>query len=170
MANTELSRFALKNPNAAVPVLELDDGTTISECTAITEYIDNTFEGIALTGQSPKERAVVHMMNRRAEADVLDAVGGYFHHTTAGLGPELETYQNADWGLKQRDRAEDGMRYFDEVLAESTYVAGDNYSMADITLYAGLAFADFANVAIPEQCIHLRDWRERVSARAAIAG
>ena len=58
--------FTAKNPSAAVPVLELDDGTTISECTAITEYIDHTFEGIALTGRSAKERAVVHMMQRRA--------------------------------------------------------------------------------------------------------
>ena len=162
--------FRAKNPSAAVPVLELDDGTTISECTAITEYIDAAFDGISLTGASAKERAVVHMMNRRAEADVLDAVGGYFHHATEGLGPDLETYQNEEWGLKQRQRAEAGMQYFNEVLGQSDYVAGDSYSMADITLFAGLAFADFAKIEIPQSCTHLVAWRDKISARAAVAG
>ena len=74
--------FMAKNPSGAVPVLELDDGTTISECTAITEYIDHQYEGISLTGKGSKERAVVHMMQRRAEQGLLDAVGAYFHHAT----------------------------------------------------------------------------------------
>ena len=162
--------FKAKNPSAAVPVLELEDGTMISECTAITEYIDGAFAGTPLTGQSTKERAVVHMMNRRAEADVLDAVGSYFHHATAGLGPDLEVYQNQDRGLKQRDRAQEGMRYFDDVLRDNPYVAGETYSMADITLFAGLAFADFAQVEIPDHCTHLNAWRDRISAREAITG
>ncbi len=162
--------FIAKNPAAAVPVMELDDGTTISECTAITEYLDHAFDGISLTGTDAKSRAVVHMMNRRAEANLLDAIGGYFHHATPGLGPDLETYQNADWGQKQRERAIDGMRYFDQVLAEQEFVAGDAYSMADITVFAGLAFADFAQVTIPAECTNLSAWRNRVAQRPAIAG
>jgi len=162
--------FLAKNPMATVPVLELDDGTAISECTAITEYLDHSLSGICLTGTTAKERAQVHMMNRRAEAGLLDAVGGYFHHATKGLGPDIETYQNQDWGLKQRDRAVDGMRYFDSVLAEREYVAGKDYTMADITVFAGLAFADFAEIAIPADCTHLLAWRERVSQRPAVGG
>ncbi|MEM7281437.1 MAG: glutathione S-transferase, partial [Pseudomonadota bacterium] len=79
--------FRQKNPSATIPVLELEDGTTISECTAITEYLDHALDGISLTGKNAKQRGVVHMMNRRAEANLLDAVGGYFHHATPGLGP-----------------------------------------------------------------------------------
>ncbi len=163
--------FIAKNPAGTVPVLELDDGTTISECTAITEYIDHSYkDGTPLTGRDPKERAVVHMMQRRAEAEVLDAVGAYFHHATPGLGPDLETYQNRQWGEKQRERALSGMRYFDTVLAENAFVAGENYSMADITVFAGLGFADFANIAVPDECAHLLAWRARIASRPAVSG
>lgn len=160
--------FLTKNPLAGVPVLELEDGTFISECTAITEYIDNHLTGISLTGESAKQRAVIQMMQRRAEIMVLDAVAGYFHHATAGLGEQLETYQNEDWGLKQRERAAQGFDYFNTILADQEFVAGHSYSMADITLYAGLAFADFAQVKIPEQYTHLAQWRTRISKRPAL--
>ncbi len=158
-----------KNPAGAVPILELDDGSCISECSAITEYIDHTFEGIALTGSNAKERAVVNMMNRRAESMVLDAVGAYFHHATDGLGPELETYQNADWGQKQKEKATAGMKYFDGLLASNAFVTGENFTAADITLFAGLAFADFAKIEIPSDYAHLQEWRAKVAARPSIA-
>lgn len=162
--------FLAKNPSGAVPVLELDDGTTISECTAITEYIDHTFEGPSLSGNSPKERALIHMMQRRAEANLLDAVAAYFHHATPGLGPEVETYQNKEWGEKQKQRAVEGMHYFDRLLADQPYLAGADFSMADITAFAGLAFADFAKVDIPGDCANLQAWRRKVAARPSIAG
>lgn len=77
--------FLAKNPSGAVPVLELEDGTTISECTAITEYLDHVSGESALTGHTPKERATIHMMQRLAEANLLDAVSAYFHHATPAL-------------------------------------------------------------------------------------
>ncbi|MEM7223631.1 MAG: glutathione S-transferase [Pseudomonadota bacterium] len=162
--------FLAKNPAGTVPVLELDDGTAISECTAITEYIDHSFDGPALSGRSPRERAVIHMMQRRAEANLLDAVGAYFHHATPGLGPDMELYQNRDWGEKQKARALDGMRYFDGVLKDQPYVAGEAFTMADITVFAGLGFADFAGVDIPAECHNLVAWRQKIAARPSVAG
>ena len=162
--------FRAKNPDASVPCLELDDGTVISQCTAITEYIDAAFDGPSLTGQDAKERAVVHMMNRRAEAGLMDAVGDYFHHATPGLGPELETYQNEEWGEKRRETALSTMAYLDSVLSNSEFLAGDSFSVADITAFAGLAFADFAEIEIPAHLKHLMAWRETVAARASVAG
>lgn len=111
--------FTEKNPSAAVPVLELDDGTCISECPAITEFIDHYFEGPSLTGKSAQERAVISMMQRRAETMVLDAVSLYFHHATDGLGPALATYQNKEWGEKQKEKALNGMVYFNSTLSYS---------------------------------------------------
>ncbi|PZD73919.1 Glutathione S-transferase GST-6.0 [Acaryochloris thomasi RCC1774] len=162
--------FLAKNPLGAVPVLELEDGTTISECTAITEYLDHITGEITLTGRTPKERATIHMMQRRAESGLLDAGTTYFHHATPGLGPDLETYQCAEWGQHQRQKAVSGMHYFNEVLAKQDYLAGEQFSMADITAFAGLAFADFAKIDIPVECGHLQAWRERVSQRPSISG
>lgn len=160
--------FLLKNPGAAVPVLELDDGTYIAECTAITEYLDHLTGEPVLTGRTPKERAMAHMMQRRAEAGLLDAVGAYFHHATAGLGPEIERYQNRDWGEKSRERAHEGMVYLDRVLGTRSYLAGECFTMADITAYAGLAFADLVCLAVPEEHHHLLGWRARVAERPAV--
>lgn len=160
--------FLAKNPGGAVPVLELDDGTCIAECTAITEYLDGLDGNPTLTGRNPKERAVIHMMQRRAEAGLLDAVGTYFHHATPGLGPQLETYQCAEWGAHQKSRAVAGMKYLDGVLAKQPYLAGQSFSMADITAFAGLAFADFAKIDIPADCTHLKAWRARVAERPSI--
>jgi glutathione S-transferase len=110
------------------------------------------------------------MMNLRAEAGLVDAVGAYFHHATPGLGPQLETHQLPDWGRKQRARAQDTMRYLDGVLASQPYLAGDSFSMADITAFAGLAFADFAGVEIPDGLFNLNSWRSRVASRPSCGG
>ena len=157
--------FLAKNPAGTVPVLELDDGTTISECTAITEYLDHLAGEPVLTGRSPKERALIHMSQRRTEANLLDAVGTYFHHATPGLGAEIEGYQNKEWGEKQRERAIATMHRLNEILAEQPYIAGENFSVADITAMAGFAFADFCQIEIPENATHLKAWRDRVNSR-----
>ena len=161
--------FLAKNPSGLVPALELDDGTVISECTAITEYLDGISDTPSLAGSTPRERAVTHMMQRRAEAELLDAVGAYFHHATPGLGPDIETNQCSEWGHMQKERALSGMRYFDGVLASQDYVAGNQFSMVDITTFAGLAFADFAQIEIPADCANLLAWRGRMAERPSIA-
>lgn len=157
--------FLDKNPNGAVPVLELDDGTFISECSAITEYIDHAFDGPSLTGNDPKQRGVVAMQQRKIESNVLDAVATYFHHATDGLGPELETNQNKAWGEQQKQVALNGLHYANDLLAKHAYVAGEDFSVADITLHAGLVFAGFANIEIPLNLTHLIEWQQRVSLR-----
>ena len=162
--------FRAKNPDAGVPVLELDCGTCISECTAITEYLDHAHGEPTLTGTSPKQRAQIHMMNKRAESGLLDAVGAYFHHATPGLGPDLETYQNAEWGQKQKDKAVATMGYLDGVLQSQDYLSGDDFTMADITAFAGLAFADFAKIDIPDNLTHLKAWRAKVASRPSCEG
>src|SRR5262249_19234526 len=91
--------FMTKNPAApaaVVPVVALDDGTCIAEGTAITEYLDNVTGEPILTGGNARDRAVIHMMQHRTEATLLDAVATYFHHATPGLGPHIETYQNRE--------------------------------------------------------------------------
>ena len=168
-AEHKQAAFLAKNPSGVLPVLQLDDGTYLSESTAITEYLDNLDGDPTLTGKTPREKAMIHMMQRRAEAEVLDAVGNYFHNATPGLGPILQVYKNpewtdrAAWGNQQRDRALVGLKYFDGVLKNHGYLAGDSFSMADITLFAGLMFADAAGIAIPAEYTALSAWRSKVS-------
>ena len=161
--------YLAKNPDAVVPCLELQDGACISQCNAITEYIDAAFDGPSLTGQTPKERARILMMNLRAENGLLNAVGAYFHHATEGLGPDLEVDQCAEWGHRQKAVASKTMAYLDTVLADNAYLAGDSFSVADITAFAGLAFADFAKVDIPQDLSNLHAWRARIAARPSVA-
>jgi glutathione S-transferase len=160
--------FTAKNPAAAVPVLELEDGTCIAECTAITEYLDHVSGEPTLTGSGARERAVIHMMQRRTEAGLLDAAATYFHHATPGLGPHIETYQNKAWGEKNRERALEGMRYLDRVLDNRTFVAGDRFTMADITAYAGLLYADVAGIAIAPELTNLICWRANIAGRPSV--
>jgi glutathione S-transferase len=161
--------FIAKNPMAAVPVLELSDGTTIAECTAITEYLDHLEGEPTLTGKGALERARIHMMQRRVEAGILEPAVTYFHHATPGLGPDLEVYQNREWGERNRDRAIAGIHYLDGVLKESRYVGGPSFSVADITAFVGLSFAEMVGISIPPDCLHIGAWRARVAARPSIA-
>ena len=161
--------FREKNPSAAVPALELEDGSVLSECSAITEYIDHLDGAPTLTGTTPRERGEIAMRQRKAEADVLDAVAAYFHHATPGLGPDIEGEQVADWGELQKKRAESAFERFDALLGARDYLAGDKFSVADITLAAGLIFADFAKIEVPAELQNLTAWRARVSARPSFA-
>jgi len=157
--------FLARNYSGTLPVLELEDGTLISECTAITDNLDGA---PTLTGTTAREKAMIHMMNKRAEIELLDPVSVYFHHATKGLGPTVELYQNAEWGLRQRDKAIRGMHYFDSVLQTRPYVAGDTFTMADITVIAGLIFAGLLKLAIPAECETLLAWYAKVQQRPSV--
>jgi glutathione S-transferase len=157
-----------RNYSGTLPVLELDDGTFIAECTAITEYLDGLDGAPRLTGDTPLEKGVIHMMSKRAELELLDAISVYFHHATPGLGPEVELYQNAEWGLRQRDKAIRGMRYFDAVLRKQPFIAGDAFSMADITVIGGLMFAKLVDLPIPPECTALLAWHARMWERSSV--
>jgi len=161
--------FLARNPAGTVPVLELDDGTHIAECTAITEFLDHMNGMPVLTGATGRDRALIHMMQRRAEAGLLDAAATYFHHATPGLGPHIETYQCREWGEKSRERAIAGMRYLDQVLERQPFIAGARFTMADITTFAGLLYADIAKIDVPPELGRLRAWRARVSERPSIS-
>ena len=160
--------LATKNYSGTIPVLELDDGTLIAECTAITEYLD-TFDGApTLTGRTPREKGLIHMMSKRAELELQDAISVFFHHATPGLGPDVEIYQNKEWGLRQRDKAVRGMHYFDSVLRKQPFVAGEAFSMADITVIGGLIFAGLVDLPVPVECAALQAWYARMQERPSV--
>jgi len=160
--------FLAINYSGTLPVLELNDGTRIAECTAITQYLDSLDGRPTLTGETPVEKGIIHMMTKRAEIEFLDAVSVYFHHATPGLGPDVELYQNAEWGGRMRDKAIRGMRYFDNLLKDQPFVAGDTFSMADIAVLGGMIFASLVQLPVPEECMALRTWHARMQERPSV--
>jgi glutathione S-transferase len=161
--------FLAMNPIGKIPVLELDDGTVISESTAITEYLDNLDGNPTLTGKTPREKGLIHMMQRRVEMMVLEAIDDYFHYGTPGLGKALRPWRMPDWsgakewGERRGAQAVQNMPYFNDILAKKPFVAGDAFSMADISLWAALAFADAIGLPIAPELTALAAWRSKVS-------
>ncbi|QJD90590.1 glutathione S-transferase family protein [Duganella dendranthematis] len=166
--------FLAKNPNGVVPVLELDDGTYISECVAITEYLDNLDADPVLTGKTPREKAMIHMMQKRADDWMIDGIGIYFHYATPGLGDALQPFKapewagRKEWGERQLEKFKNGLRYFDGILAKTPYLAGDQFSMADITVYAALLHAAFLNITVTDEYPALKAWQAKVAERPSV--
>ena len=165
-----LAAFLARNPDGAIPVLELDDGTHLAESAVIAAYLDESVRAPgtpSLVGEDARTRAVVALEQRRVERGVLDALATWFHEGTSGLGDARQDRCQA-WGLRQRAVAEAGMARFDALLRTRDFVAGTAYSVADIALYAGLGLADYLGVPIPETHEALHAWRRTVAARPAV--
>jgi len=165
--------FLEKNPSGTVPILELEDGTIITESTAITVYLDNLDGDPILTGGTPLDRATILMMQHRAEAFVIEPVGIFFHFGTPGWGTELPKHKwpeweaRGEWARREADKAREGLRWFERLLATRPYVTGERFTMPDITLFAGLYFAKAVDL-IPDGLPALTEWHARVSELPAI--
>ena len=144
-----------KNPSATVPFLELEDGTCISECAAISRFVETQHPEPALLGETAEEQGTVDMWQRRVEDGLFNPILTYFHHATPGLGV-LELYQNKEWGEKSKERAAETMQWLDRELGEKPYVAGDTFSIADITALCGVDFCKFVDLDIPPDCANLQ--------------
>ncbi|WP_375203887.1 glutathione S-transferase family protein [Hyphococcus sp.] len=166
--------FLKMNPIGKTPVLELEDGLCISECTAITEYLDNLDGAPSLTGATPREKAVIHMMQRRVEIMLMEPIDDYFHYATPGLGAALKPWRMPDWaGAKdwaerRGSYAVANLPYWDGILNETPFLAGGRFSMPDITLLAALDFAKGAGLKIAPNLAALAGWRSRVKDLPAV--
>lgn len=168
------SAFLKKNPSGVVPLLELDDGTLIGECAAITQYLDNLDGNPILTGKTALEKALITQATKRADDQLIDGVGVYFHHATPGLGERNKAYKNSgwalrkEWGVKHGEKALAGMKYFNDVLMTQPFVAGDAFSAADITVFCALIHADYAALPIAAELTALHEWRARIAERPSV--
>ncbi len=152
------------NPFQIVPALELDDGSTLTESIAICRYLEELHPEPALFGATARERAEVEMWQRLAEFQLLFTIAQVFRHTHPAMR-EMENPQVPAWAEVNRAKAETAMRRFDAALASRRYLAGERFSVADITALIALDFTKPARLAIPEGLAHLGRWREEVSAR-----
>ena len=156
--------FLAKNSLGQLPVLELDDGTTLSESVAICRYFEETVPEPPLFGRSTIERAQVEMWNRRIEIELLLPTIDVFVHTHPFWVGKRE--QMPDWGLRQRAHLVERMRWLDGELQGRTFIGVDRYNIADITAQVALLTARGAcGLPIPEDHKNLARWWGAVSKR-----
>lgn len=158
--------FTALNSFQRVPVLVLDDGGTISETMAICRYFEALHPEPALFGRTPKEQGLVEMWNRRAELNLMMPVAQAFRHLHPAMAT-LEVPQVAQWGEANKPRALDALAKFEEALASSRFVAGDAYSVADITLLVAIDFMRPARIERPASFVNVARWYDEVKARAS---
>lgn len=119
-------------PNSRVPALQLDDGTVIMESTAICRYLESLFPDPNLFGESPMEIASIEMWQARIHNELMIPLAMGFRHLHPAMS-SLEI-QNKEYGETQKKMGIKSLEYFNGVLAESEYVAGDRYTFADIQM------------------------------------
>jgi glutathione S-transferase len=156
--------FSAVNPFQLVPVLELDDGSEIAESMAICRYLEELQPAPPLFGSTPRERAEVEMWQRLAEFQLLFTVAQVLRHTHPAMR-EMESPQVPEWAESNRAKALTAMRRFDAALAGRRFLAGDVFSVADITGLVALDFTRPARLPIPEDLSNLCRWRDEVAAR-----
>jgi glutathione S-transferase len=146
--------FRQKNPMGNLPVLELDDGTCISETIAICRFLEALSPEPRLFGESPVEIATIEMWNRRAEFSFylpIEFAGGF-------LGEDV--------ARGARQRVDKTMRLFDSELASRRFIAGETLSVADITTKVAIDFGvRFNQIAVPEDLKNFRRWNAEMDLR-----
>jgi len=172
MAEREHKRpaFLKMNPSGRVPVLELDDGTFLSETIAICRYLESQYPDPPMFGVGPRDQANVEMWQRRVELEILLPTSHYIRHTTPAL-QRMEPVQVPEWGYLCLERVLDGLRLVDRQLADNEYVTGSRFTVADVTLVLQLlGMPGELGVKVPDDCSHLTRWLELVYERPSVRG
>lgn len=152
------------NPLQRLPVLELDDGTILTESIAICRYFEELQPEPPLFGTDALGKAQVEMWQRRVEWNLYFPVSQAFRHIhTAMKGWEVP--QIPEWGEANKPKAIWFMRFLDQELSGRRFIAGDAYSVADITGMISIDFLKPARIAIPDDLENLRRWYLEVAAR-----
>lgn len=158
-----------RNPGGQLPALELDNGSVISEVTAICEYLDETVGDGSLVGKSPAERATTRMWTRRLDLKICEPMANGFRFAE-GLGlfeGRMRCIPEAADGLKAT--AVDGLQWLEGLMGDKPFVAGDQVTMADLLLFGFVDF--FATVGQPldPSLGKLSAWFSRMNERESAA-
>jgi glutathione S-transferase len=152
------------NPLQRMPALVLDDGTVITESLAICRYFEALQPDPPLFGRGAKEAALVEMWSRRVENNFFATVAAVFRHLHPAM-KDLEVPQVPAWAEANKPRVTWFLELLDGELAKREFIAGDNFSIADITALCTVDFMKPARLTIPEGAANVRRWHAAVSAR-----
>lgn len=155
--------FLAKNPMGGLPVLELDDGTCIAESLVICEYFEDLHPEPALIGRTPLERAITRMWERRMELEVMGPLLSAFRNSSAFFKGRIP--QVPEMVEPSRATTAKRLSWVDGLLGEREFIAGDRYSIADITLFCTLDFGGKVGEAYDTSLKNLSRWHEAMRAR-----
>jgi glutathione S-transferase len=162
--------YLAKNPTGGLPSLQLDDGSILSEITAICEYLDETApSGPSLIGTTPQERAETRMWTRRIDLGIAEPLTAGFRYAE-GLkmfSSRMRCIPHAADDLKAI--AKDKLTWLDGQMAGRTFICGDRFTLADIFLFAFLQFAAVVKQGLDPANANLAAWYERMAARPSAA-
>ena len=159
--------LSTKNPLQRLPILELDDGTILTETIAICRYFEELYPQPPLFGTAALERAQVETWQRRVELNFFLPVAFAFRHTHPAM-KDWEVPQMPEWGEINRPKAQEFLVLLNDALADRPYIAGAHFSVADITAYITVGFMKPAKIAMPEGLTHVQRWYASVSERPAM--
>ncbi|HCC44108.1 MAG TPA: glutathione S-transferase [Gammaproteobacteria bacterium] len=155
------------NPTGTCPALEMDDGSVLSEITAICEYLAERQGGSALVGETAEDRAMTRMWVRRIDLGILETLTNGFRYSE-GLPifkDRMQTIPEAAPGLKSI--AQEKITWLDAEIAGKDYVCGDRFSLADIMLFCFLEFGGQVGQPLNEANSNIMAWYDRVASRAS---
>jgi glutathione S-transferase len=154
---------------ANVPMLEMDDGTAVTESVAICRYLESVFPEPNMFGRDPRETAIIEMWARRAEmmlATPLMMTVRHSHPALAALEKQIPEIADSN-----RAGATRSLKVFDRRLGESAFIAADRVTIADILAACSIDFSRMAKFAIPDEMTNVKRWYAAMMARpAALAG
>ena len=156
--------FLKINSLGQVPVLELDDGRHLTESIAICRYLEHLHPDPALFGKTPVDQAFVEMWSRRMELRLFNAVGDIGLHEFEFFKDHVE--QNAAYAASRRRDFDQRLRWLDmELSDERPFLAGEAFSVADITGMAMLMITGFAGINVPDELARVKRWEISMRAR-----
>jgi glutathione S-transferase len=161
--------FRAKSPLARIPALELDDGRVLTETRAICTYVEGLHPEPNLMGEDATERAFIEMADRRVEWYFMLPIGNCIRHTHPGLAP-LEQPQFPEFGRSQGEKLRETAAWLDAELQRQPWIAGQRFTIADITAFCALEFAKLMRFSAGEQgYAALQAWRDRMAQRPSAA-
>ena len=160
--------FSSMNPWQRVPVLILDDGTAIAESVAICRYFEELQPEPALFGRGAVGRALVEMWSRRVELGLFAAVASVFRHLHPKMS-RLEAPQVSAWGEANKPKVAEMLDLIDARLGQVRFIAGEDFSIADITALVAIDFMKAARLRPQEGLTNVERWHREVSSRPSAA-
>jgi glutathione S-transferase len=162
-AQNRSPEFLKINPMGGVPVLQMDDGTSLAESVAICRYFEETHPEPRLMGVDARDKAEVEMWQRRMELNLFSTVTGCFRNTSEFFKGRIP--QVPEYGEVCRQAAEKAFGMVDGFLADRKFIAGARYTIADITALVAVDFAKLIKLRVSPEQKNLARWHEAVSSR-----